>query len=539
MLVAKMTMESKDFENGLTNAKRSMNDFVGDTVKSFGKFMAVIKAAQVSLNTFKKIMSGTEQGADAMASAMYTAESVTKKFFQALGGGMNSMNSFIDGLDDIRKNAQEAYEAIDKLGTMKMWSNARMNQLRAEIAEQRVIVNSQNSTDQEKEAAKRIIKKNTELLLGLSQGLATQTTITAKAKLREISGAGKEISDAMLEKFVEWFEQGTLEEKAQAYRKQHAEYQTWTETVNSPGGWGAYTRTRENWAFSSKTSENIYNAMHSIATAVEQGGLQDYYNLLSEEAAMRTNVANQINKANNTIKESGGSGRSSGSGAVMTRTPVNLVPMLPPLQQMDEGLAIIEKINANIAKQQELEETNSIIIAVANAMYQQQINTLNNYASALGYVSNMFAVLSNIAADGSPWQKFASALSGVSSEITGLISTYTSLVAIESVARSIESGEGIPFPYNLVAIAAAGAALVGIISSLKGSFKDAGSFASGGIVGGNSYSGDRLIAHVNSGEMIIPYKDWRNGLGGGNVNFVIEGSQLKGVLDNYNKTEAL
>ena len=30
-----------------------------------------------------------------------------------------------------------------------------------------------------------------------------------------------------------------------------------------------------------------------------------------------------------------------------------------------------------------------------------------------------------------------------------------------------------------------------------------GSYATGGVVGGNSYFGDRLTAHVNSGEMIL------------------------------------
>ena len=37
---------------------------------------------------------------------------------------------------------------------------------------------------------------------------------------------------------------------------------------------------------------------------------------------------------------------------------------------------------------------------------------------------------------------------------------------------------------------------------LSSSDKDAGKFATGGVVGGSSYNGDRLIAHVNSGEGI-------------------------------------
>lgn len=206
---------------------------------------------------------------------------------------------------------------------------------------------------------------------------------------------------------------------------------------------------------------------------------------------------------------------------------------------MDEGAALIEKINERLQQQAEIEETNSVIMMVTNKLYQQRIDELNSYASAMGQFSNMFSAFTDLAADGSPWQRFGAAIGGVLGEISKLMSTYASLIAIESVAESIKAGTGIPFPYNLIAIAAAGTALLGIISSFKNSFKDAGSFANGGIVGGTSYTGDRLIAHVNSGEMIIPYNDWHNANAAGNVHFVIEGSQLKGVLDNYDKTVSL
>ena len=56
-------------------------------------------------------------------------------------------------------------------------------------------------------------------------------------------------------------------------------------------------------------------------------------------------------------------------------------------------------------------------------------------------------------------------------------------------------------PWAWIAFAATGLAqLAAMISSVKGL---AGSYATGGVVGGNSYFGDRLTAHVNSGEMIL------------------------------------
>lgn len=53
-----------------------------------------------------------------------------------------------------------------------------------------------------------------------------------------------------------------------------------------------------------------------------------------------------------------------------------------------------------------------------------------------------------------------------------------------------------PFPLNLIAIAAGVAAVLSAFAMI-------GSFATGGIVGGNSYHGDKLTARVNSGEMIL------------------------------------
>lgn len=103
----------------------------------------------------------------------------------------------------------------------------------------------------------------------------------------------------------------------------------------------------------------------------------------------------------------------------------------------------------------------------------------------------------------------------------------------EAVAGATAAGAELPFPYNLAAIAAGVASVLAALSS-------ASKFAEGGIVGGNSYSGDKQMARVNSGELILNraqqgnlYNMIKNGTGGrGPVDFRIRGCDLIGVIRN-------
>ena len=80
-----------------------------------------------------------------------------------------------------------------------------------------------------------------------------------------------------------------------------------------------------------------------------------------------------------------------------------------------------------------------------------------------------------------------------------------------AIAKGVKSAAGMPFPTNVPAIIAVvaqiSALVAGVMSSIAQAKQlvgqaDAGKFATGGVVGGSSYSGDKLIAHVNSGEGI-------------------------------------
>ena len=107
--------------------------------------------------------------------------------------------------------------------------------------------------------------------------------------------------------------------------------------------------------------------------------------------------------------------------------------------------------------------------------------------------------------------------------------------AQSSIAGAANSGAKLPFPANLVAIAAGVGAVLAALASMS-------KFAKGGIVGGNSSVGDKNIIRANSGEMILTkgqqttlFNAIKSGNlgGGGNVQFEIRGDKLVGCIKNY------
>ena len=89
-----------------------------------------------------------------------------------------------------------------------------------------------------------------------------------------------------------------------------------------------------------------------------------------------------------------------------------------------------------------------------------------------------------------------------------------------------------------------GAGFASSAAALVKSLGAATLLADGGVVGGNGYHGDTIIAGLNAGEMVLNRKQQANlfraldngiasNVGGGKVEFEIKGSTLKGVLKNY------
>ena len=157
----------------------------------------------------------------------------------------------------------------------------------------------------------------------------------------------------------------------------------------------------------------------------------------------------------------------------------------------------------------------------------------------LDYLVTINALMGNIASATnnatSAWLNYSA---GIIAQVTTLLPLLASVFKIQSMAAIAEQAK-LPFPLNVIAMGGTVAALAATVMNIP-------KFENGGIVGGNSFYGDNVIARVNSGEMILNNGQQNNlfkllnGSGSNSyssseVLFRISGSDLVGTLNNYGK----
>lgn len=162
---------------------------------------------------------------------------------------------------------------------------------------------------------------------------------------------------------------------------------------------------------------------------------------------------------------------------------------------------------------------------------QKNIDEADDYAASIANVASAFGMLTGAAQDDqaamAQW-----ALQSIAN-IANVISQTMGL----AMARGAASAASAPWPANI-------AAITSIIATIASTFVSFPKFADGGIVGGSSYFGDKLLARVNSGELILNQKQQESlyhmtedDRGGGvTIGFDrVRGSDIYLALKNYMK----
>ena len=539
-LVVKMTINSADFESGLKNAKSSINKFNQSTISASSVFKkaigSMVKAASTlgiamgGAELFKSMIKSTQTFGDKWNNTMVAAKTSFQVFEQAvvLGNGTILAN-FKQSIAAAREFAQ----AMDAFGSAQISNKyARMEYVtpfNEAMTKYRDMKASDNATGMAFAASdmQRYLKAYSDNAVNL---MTTSMKVVTE-KLDAYTGGF--VNSGNVKKYID---QLYLEIVNGVFPPILQDFKN-LETERKKGDYflhAAEDAMKEKYGPGWRKEAEAMNALANIndETLNEMLGVLQTYD----------QVRNEINSMRRQMNRVMGGGESSATTPVIKttaspkpRSAVDLIPGLTPISPVtDDTLQRMDALGKKLAYTYDLERMN----AEMALEWQMQIDQITLYADTINSAANAFTALGNAMGD-TPFGGFISTMGTVAQQVASLVNTYAQLISVQAVAESLKAGTGIPFPFNLVMIGSAVTALATIISAAKSNF--AGSFANGGIVPGNSYTGDKLWIRVNSGERVLTraeqYALANNS--GGNVRFIIEGSQLKGVLDNYNKTLAL
>lgn len=200
--------------------------------------------------------------------------------------------------------------------------------------------------------------------------------------------------------------------------------------------------------------------------------------------------------------------------------PINVPIRLLTEEDLDYG--INKRVREDI-------ESGKIKVSPINT---DSIKSNYDYADSLNTIATVMGSITNLTNEGAAsWLAYGTniltTVAAAKEPLGSLINMLAKKTIIEGASNAMKG----PFGW-INAIASIAAITAAIVSIPK--------FATGGIVDGSSFYGDKVLARVNSGEMILNRSQQRNlfnlinGGGASNtVKFRIEGKELVGVLNAY------
>ena len=181
--------------------------------------------------------------------------------------------------------------------------------------------------------------------------------------------------------------------------------------------------------------------------------------------------------------------------------------------------------------------------------FDKQKESLQGLADVSSSVGSGFSTLANVFSQtGDSAAAAAMNIIGTTAQATAeIIPNIIKLIGAkqgEAMANGTASASALPFPANIAAIASI---IATVVSTFANIMSVVGAFADGGIVGGGNLHGDKVLARLNGGEMVLNrtqqaklFRTIESGNIGNQsassvsqVNWKIKGSDLYGALTNY------
>lgn len=554
--IVSLAVEGKEYSAAVQKASQDMDRFKKRTegsassLSKFAKGFALVAggatAAKAAYALFNKATSDSQTLADEWARQVAAAQSAYDSFVSHLTGG--DLSGFFSNLDSIISKAREAADALDRLATVNIFAKGETAEYMADISEARATLSDKSISREQRDAAKAQLNEAMGKLEKISaeQMAAYDDTfyklmdkfLTEKG----FSGDSKDYAKYLnnLRGYDEAMEEAErikkLQKEAGGYRNLLASARP---GINIPDSVVKETKRRADAAQAElakipKMRQDFFVALSEVSDekllqAIEnyfskeniRRALEDtrkgnaralsrkdsYYNFSAEQAPKGSiaDLESQLKDANEKLKN-----ETEKSGRILLQFFIEqLKKEIAELKGewqdvIDEEPIPLRKDFWTRKWNEEPKDDMSYALDVPQVLpekTEEATDKMNQYASAISAVSAAFGSLSGAAGNAS--DGFSATLGIMQSLLSGVSAVVAAYSAL-TVAKAAASGVGVA---SIAMAAAVGSALIGIISAVKNS---AGKFAQGGIVGGTSYTGDRLSANVNSGEMILNQAQQRN-----------------------------
>ena len=490
-ILTRLLLNTGDYDKKLSKAKASSNDFAanigGKALSVVGKFAGGIGIALGGVEAFNKVMRSSQTLSDQFDNTMNALKGSVDAFFMSIATG--DWSAFNGGLMGTIRNMREVSALQDMLADAKLSMGFETRQFEREFVRLEGIVNNERLGKAERERAFAYMQK----LIADFKDKAEKTAKGAGETLVKEMNAkfGQNFTLADLEKYItevnnEFLGTETLQ-RLNKYKETLAKFE--------PGGSmaveGGYVVTKKQYMemnaelekmriLQDDNDESRKNMLAQLEYAVELQRRADEY--------LKRSLEKQT-KVDNLNKQGGGAKKVADKeklpivvGQVSYDTPI--------------GEKILEWMNGKefnpvhvpIVIEEEVDEEDlSGRWAEHLAKEEKKVQDMND---ALSSTAEIFGSLGSIA--GSAGEDFLAATMQSMGSIAQMIMQLQAL----TTAQGVSSASKLPFPANIAAIATVVATVASVFASLP-------KFADGGIVGGSSFFGDKLLARVNSGEMIL------------------------------------
>lgn len=509
--LVRIKADTNDYERNIRQAQKTFDSFakgIGVNVGKFTGVAAAIGAVSAALKVAKDAFFNNEEQLDEWGRTVKSAKSLYSGFLSALNTG--NISGYLKNMSNIVNAAREAYDALDALGTYNAFNQLNMGQARTNLTDAMADFREGSGSKEAVQAAASAYKKELHDRMQLEQS-------AYEAAVKEVA-AKRGVNDADLLKTL---------------TGSYGDYETLKNTkltgtaykMQSNGMFGGTTMVQT--AVAANDTERLGQALRGL----NDTELKD----LQALGAAAKQTANEIAQTDRQLARilRGNSGSTGGSGGKGGKTDKETY--IPLADSIDAQIAKVKELQDAFNKTADQSVRGRLIVAIdeatnhLNFMQGKGIEPLSSNISGslaehLGIKTPDFSKIKIEGDDLEKLQEMANAgkaaetswdaalgsISGLGSalaaiedpavKVLGIIAQAIATVALSfAQALSKDTKLGV---FGWIAAAAAGtAAMVSTISAIKSA--TAGSYEQGGIVPGNSFTGDNLTANVNSGELIL------------------------------------